>query len=270
MFWLLLLALLSIVVSGAVSKIEVISSKIGSTTINITKETFPIPANCMSCTLNLGFLNLHENENTSVVAARSFLYLNGGTLVKFDKGHTRLVSFTLGSTKYNVDPNRIYTPEGINATLKDNNSGVKITSELITEVQKLATAVLNIYNYESQSTILALHNNAGSYGAMSYLPGGAYAKDASDVYINPDSSSNPSDFFYVVNPDYFTYLSQHGYNIVLQNNATVTNDGSLSYYAGITGKQYINFESIAEYSAYGKQTIIQLDMIEAVKTMLLN
>ena len=54
-----------------------------------------------------------------------------------------------------------------------------------------------------------------------------------------------------------------GYNVVLQNNATVTNDGSLSYYAGVQGKEYINFEAQAEYSSYGAQVVIELDMVYA-------
>jgi hypothetical protein len=62
------------------------------------------------------------------------------------------------------------------------------------------------------------------------LPGGAYENDAEKVHV--DTQSNPSDFYYVVD-DYFyeTFASQH-YCVVLQNNATVANDGSLSYYAG--------------------------------------
>ena len=61
-----------------------------------------------------------------------------------------------------------------------------------------------------------------------------------------------------------------GYNVVLQNNETVTNDGSLSYYSGLQGKPYVNFESQAEFTSYGQQVVIQLDMVYAVKVAVKN
>lgn len=238
--------------------ITVHSLKIGDSIINMTYEKFPVPSNCASCISDLAFLNLHENENTSVVAARSFLARNGGSLVKFSVGNNRLVSFKIKSSTYSVDPNRIFTPEGIEATLKQYS---KYSADAAAETQKLADGVLEIYGFSSQIVVLALHNNGGSYGANSYLPGGSYENDASKVYIEP--GSNPSDFFYVVDEYYYDTLSNQGYNIVLQNNQTVTNDGSLSYYAGLMGKAYVNFESQAEHTSWGKQAIIQLDMVYA-------
>lgn len=105
-----------------------------------------------------------------------------------------------------------------------------------------------------------------SYGANSYLPGQTYEDDAAAVNIV--DGSNPSDFFYVVDPLYYESLKIDGYNIVLQSNETVANDGSLSYFAGMKGKAYINFEAQAEYTAVGQQVVIQLDMIAAVRDML--
>ena len=157
----------------------------------------------------------------------------------------------------------MFTLEGIESTLKQYGP---YSTNAANEVANFATNVLNIYEFNSQSVVLALHNNAGSYGASSYLPGGPYENDASDVYI--EEGTNPSDFFYVVNSNYFDWFAKNGYNVVLQNNETVTNDGSLSYYCGLQGKEYINFESLAEYSSYGVQVVIQLDMIYAVKQML--
>lgn len=230
---------------------------IGDTSITVTKEVFQSAYPCSAPPV-LAFLNLHENENTSVTAVRSYLYSHGGSLVKFNVGHSRLISFSMGKNKYSVDPNRIFTPEGISATLAQYS---KYTTEAATEVEKLASFVLDVYDFNSQTTVMALHNNAGSYGAQSYLPGGAYEKDAEKVNIV--NGTNPSNFFYVVEPYFYDALSARGYNIVLQNNATVQNDGSLSYFAGLQGKQYVNFEAIAEYTAIGQQVVIQLDMIYA-------
>lgn len=248
--------------SKQLSSSEDYSLYVGDTLTKITKEVFPVPTGCANCDLNLAFLNLHENENTSVVAVRSFLLFNGGSLVKFSKGDTRLVEFQIDSAHYAIDPNRMFTPEGIQSSLAQYSS---YTSEAGAEVAKLADFVLDIYEFDRQSTVLALHDNGGTYGANSYLPGQSYENDAAAVNIV--EGTNPSDFFYVVDPVYYQSLKSAGYNIVLQNNETVSNDGSLSYFAGVKGKAYINFEAQAEYGAVGKQVVVQLDMIAAVSDM---
>jgi hypothetical protein len=242
---------------------QVYTIRVGDTNVNLTKEVFPIPANCLNCDLNLAFLNLHENENTSVVAVRSYLYQHGGSLVKFAKGNTRYVTFKIGQDSFTADPNRIFTPEGVKSTLQANG---KYSDEAALQVQNLASQILSIYDFASQTTVLALHNNGGSYGASSYLPGGPYANDAEKVNI--ESGSNPSDFYYVVDPVMYDTIVAKKYNVVLQNNDTVTNDGSLSYYCGLQNTAYVNFEAQSEYTSYGKQTVIQLDMIYAIHDIL--
>ncbi|CAM9607515.1 unnamed protein product, partial [Ectocarpus fasciculatus] len=235
------------------------SVKIGITTIKLTREEFSLPQGRRSDEISsFAFLNLHENENTSVVAARSFLLTHGGSLVKFNNGFSRLISFQLssGGATYSVDPNRIFTEEGIVATLKTYGP---YSDEAVAEVKKLADEILSLYQFDQQSTVLALHNNGGTYGADDYLPGGTYQNDASQVNIV--DGSNPSDFYYVVTEYYFKTLAEMGYNVVLQNNATVTNDGSLSYYSGIAGKGYINFEAQAEYTSFGAQVVVEFDMV---------
>ena len=261
-FFLSLCLVVSSTVNASLSTVEDFSLYVGDTNILLTKETFPIPTRCSGCDLSLAFLNLHENENTSVVAVRSFLLFNGGSLVKFSKGHTRLVEFEMASTHYAIDPNRMFTSEGIQSSLTTYSS---YTPEAAAEVTKLADFLLEIYDFEQQSTVLALHDNGGTYGANSYLPGETYENDAAAVNIV--EGTNPSDFFYVVDPIYYEALAVAGYNIVLQSNETVTNDGSLSYYAGMKGKAYINFEAQAEYTAVGEQVVIQLDMVAAVRDM---
>jgi hypothetical protein len=248
------------------SSVENFPVKIGDTAITITKETFPCPTYVTSeCPPLLAFLNLHENENTSVVAARSYLYVNGGSLVKFSNGPSRLVSFSLSNKKYSFDPNRMFTPEGIKSTLQTYSS---YTDAAAAEVTKLASMVLEVYDFENVVTVLALHNNGATYGANSYLPGGSYENDAEKVNIAPES--NPSDFYYVVEDYFYDLFAKDHYCVVLQNNATVANDGSLSYFAGLQGKAYVNFESIAEHGNIGKQVVIQLDMIYAAHKAILN
>lgn len=236
---------------------------IGETVVNISREVFPVPSNCLAC-IDLNFINLHENENTSVTSVRSFLLVNGGSVVKFQKQkQTRYVSFSLDSKDYTFDPNRMFTPNGIKATLETNGPYSEAAAE---EVTKFATAVLDIYGFDDQDIVLALHNNGGTYGANSYLPGGPYENDAEKVNIV--EGSNPSDFFYAVDPIYYDALAAQNYNVVLQSNDTVTDDGSLSYFCGIEGKSYVNFEAQAETTSFGQQVVVELDMVYAVRSML--
>lgn len=48
------------------------------------------------------------------------------------------------------------------------------SDEAVVEAQKLADTILSLYGFDEQEIVLALHNNGGSYGANSYLPGGSY------------------------------------------------------------------------------------------------
>lgn len=281
--------------SFSLSTLEVYPTLVGETWINITLETFPTPVSasssasasaCAQTQTNmalhqnsapvplLSFLNLHENENTSVVAVRNFLYFNGGKLVRFNKGNSRLVNFVFQNASYTVDPNRIFTPKGIEDTLRTYSniaSNQVISQDLVQQVEGLATALLTVYDLDNVGVVLALHNNGGTYGANSYLPGGPYEHDAAKVYISTER--NPSDFFYVIDPAYYEYLSSPGreYNVVLQDDTTVTDDGSLSYYCGQNevNKQYINFEAVAETGEIGGQVVVQLDMIQQIKQMLM-
>jgi hypothetical protein len=245
------------------SSLTVRTAIIGDTAINITQEIFPVPSTCVSCSGGYSFLNLHENENTSVTSARNFLLLRGGSITRFSKGNTRYISFYIKSTKYTFDPNRMFTPEGIASTLSANGP---YSSEAAQQVSLFANTVLEEYGFISAPVVLALHNNGGAYGAASYLPGGVYANDAEKVNIV--AGTNPSDFFYVLDPSLYDTLAAMQYNIVLQNNETVSNDGSLSYYCGLQAKPYVNFESQAEYTGYGQQIVIQLDMIIAAASAL--
>lgn len=275
LFLLNVLLLNNIIHSRNISITNVYDIKLFDSTIHLTKEIFNNNNN--NCfTMNntnsndciiYSFINLHENENTSVVSARTFLYNHYGSLTKFNNGYNRLISFTNSKDQYSFDPNRMFTIEGINATLKQyTSSSSPINNDIINGIYEFSKNVLNIYDFNNNNIILALHNNGGAYGADDYLTGGVYASDAEKVNIVNDS--NPSNFFYVVDPNYFNYLTINNYNVVLQNNYTVSNDGSLSYYCGLIGKSYINFEAQAEQSSIGLQVVTQLDMITIIDDML--
>ena len=90
--------------------------------------------------------------------------------------------------------------------------------------------------------MIALHNSSeGQYSALSYEKGAIYASDAADVFIA--DGTDPDDFFFVTETAVFDAIRGRGYNVVLQDNRRVSDDGSLSVYCGRAGVRYINVEA---------------------------
>lgn len=105
-----------------------------------------------------------------------------------------------------------------------------------------AGELLAAYRLDQVDAVIALHNNSpGMYSARSYADGGTYARDAEDVFIR--DGSDPDDFFFVTERVIFDALKRKGYNVVLQDNRHVTDDGSLSVYCGKANVRYVNVEA---------------------------
>jgi hypothetical protein len=76
------------------------------------------------------------------------------------------------------------------------------------------------------------------------------------------SSRDKFDFFYVTEKSYFEFLRERKFNVVLQDNANVTEDGSLSVFFAKRGIPYINVE------AEIKNLEMQVEMLRAVRVMI--
>ena len=70
------------------------------------------------------------------------------------------------------------------------------------------------------------------------------------------------EFFYVTQKSYFSALKARGFNVVLQNNKTTEDDGSLSIYCGKRNLKYINIE--AQHTHLAEQG----EMLQAVYEIL--
>jgi hypothetical protein len=185
------------------------------------------------------YCNLHDDENTSVEAGLVALRRSGGRLVELRHGGGRDVSFRLDGETFAVDPNRIFTPEGARRTLGKLS---RRTPEAEQAVERFARELRSIYAIERADVVIALHNNTeGRYSALSYEKGGELASDAAAVFIKEGGDSD--DFFFVTERAVFDALRRRGYNVVLQDNRRVTDDGSLSVYCGRAGVRYINVEA---------------------------
>lgn len=201
-------------------------------------KTIPIklaqygPANDIFC------FNMHDNEFTSVNAARSVLELRGGTLLRIDNSAQRVIRFRIRGVQYAFDPNRIFSRAGIEQSLQENGR----TSPLaIEEVEKFGKRLLELIP-DSIACIIALHNNTeGAYSVKSYVAGGDRQKDARDVHAA--AGQDPDDIFFTTDRDIFDNMAAAGYNSILQNNEKAKQDGSLSVYYGAKNRRYVNIET---------------------------
>jgi hypothetical protein len=205
------------------------------------------------------FLVLHADEQTAVQAGLEAIRARGGRLVEVVAQGGRYVAFEMDGETWRFDPNRIFTEAGAEATLNARSGSAP--PEVLAEVRRFANAILDAYGSDPSGPIITLHNNTeGEYSAASYLPTGDHAEDAIAVHLPPDA--DPDDFFFVTDPAIYAGLAAEGFTVVLQDNAQVTDDGSLSVWASRQGIPYVNVE--AEHGHRERQ----IAMLEALARVL--
>ena len=203
------------------------------------------------------WFNMHDDENTSVRAAKKTLRKGDGILAELKHPGGRNIRFRLRGETYAFDPNRIYTPAGRKATLEKFGRYSPQADSLVAGFSALITDSL----LQGAKIVIALHNNTrGKYSILRYLPGEMYEKDASKVFVHP--AMDPDDFFYVTDSLIFEKLKERNQNVLLQNNDSVTDDGSLSVYCGKKGIPYVNIEAQRGHKR------VQMQMIETLKEVL--
>ena len=188
------------------------------------------------------WLHVHENETTALATAQAALAEYGaGCVLSLQHGNGRNVVWHSHGQRLEFDPNRIFTARGRQATLRRHGNGSVAAQQHLAEV---AEAFLSRY-VRGRQLLVAVHNNqAQGISVHSFAAGGALAVDAARVAIQPQQSGD--DFFYVTNERAWVFLRDRGFNVVLQDNVRVRDDGSLSVYAAQQGVDYINVEA-----AYG-------------------
>lgn len=187
----------------------------------------------------LTFVNMHDDENTAVEAARQAIRQHGGRLVELQHEGTRNLSFALEGTTYTVDPNRIFTDAGAEATLRDLGP---YSDAALAATRRFAGSFLDAIDLQSAGVVVTAHNNTeGRYSARSYTAGGEYKSEARAAHLAP--GTDPDDFFFVTDEPIYDALRRGSYSVVLQDNAGMTDDGSLSVYSGQQGLPYVNVEA---------------------------
>ncbi len=198
-------------------------------------------------------INLHDDEVTAVNAARAILEQKGGTIIKIENNAQRMIRFRFRGLYYYFDPNRIFSARGISGTLKANG---RINPLAIVEVEKFATALLEMIP-DSASCVIALHNNTnGDFSIKTYEAGGKRQTDAKMVYA--DNWQDADDIALTTDEMLFNKMSSFGYNSILQDNINVNRDGSLSVYYGELNRRYINIETQHGKTAQYKEMLGKL------------
>ena len=103
------------------------SVKVGDSTVVIQEQNYG---------KGKAFVHLHQNETTALQAAKTVIQHEGGRLLTLVHSGERNVVFHWHQTRYEFDPNRIFTDEGIKKTLSQ--FGPYSTGAHI-EVNKLAS-----------------------------------------------------------------------------------------------------------------------------------
>jgi hypothetical protein len=180
---------------------------------------------------NRRYLLIHGNEESAREVLRYHIKTHEGVAFEIEN-HTRNIEVAGGS----VDPNRMFSRVGAQASLRRLNpdwSGDRVDAALrVLDAgrEKLAAALLP----PRGGLTIALHNNSQGYSVANEEPD----SDAGSIR-EPD---NPHAFFLCTNPDDFRILSTSPYNVVLQNKAPKSDDGSLSRLAAARGMRYCNLE----------------------------
>lgn len=204
---------------------------IGNTTVlaRVTQSARPGPT----------FLNVHDDENTSVIAGQKILNQTGGRLIELSHSGKRHITFDLADATYRFDPNRIFSPAGVRATLQRTKNHSESAQR---EVENFAAHFLATFALDREPVIIALHNTGGGgLSIKSYLATGDKPTTARIVHVSPHRFAG--DFFYVTDRRFYDYLVARDFNVTLQDDAHVPDDGSASVYFARKGIPYLNVEA---------------------------
>lgn len=196
--------------------------KLGDSTVTIVQEQHG---------KGKSFIHVHQNEVTALKAAQAIIRSEGGRLITLVHSGQRNIVFTLHHTRYEFDPNRIYTDQGIQKTLTEFGPYSK---EAHRAVKRLANKIKYIL---PPGKIIAVHNNE-SYSLQDYLPGHPLANDARLLHKNEQHYFR--NFYLVTHKKDYRRLTKLKFNSIWQA-MNATDDGSLSIF--LANRRYVNVEA---------------------------
>ena len=204
----------------------------------LANTTIPIKIQWYGDRSDIVYINLHDDETTSVEATKRVLEEYGGILIELENKSQRNIHFRLAGHLYKVDPNTIFSKEGIKKSLEQLG---RSSAKAIEESAKLGERILELIPAKTKY-IVALHNNTpGHFSANDYASKNKRSADSKKIYIN--SAEDPDDFFLTTDKLLYESIADRGYNTILQDNKNCADDGSLSVYCGKKNIRYVNCET---------------------------
>ena len=202
-------------------------------------KRIPVKITELGTKKDIVMISLHNDETTSVEAAKNILSETGGVLVELNNEGDRLIHFIQDGKAFQFDPNRMFSMAGLQQNMRKLNR--ELTKSAISAAREFGKFVLRLIPKSPKITI-AIHNNDDkNYSINDYKKGQSFAKETSGIHIN--KTRDADDFFLTTDRKIFNTLKSKGYNVILQNNAKATDDGSLSIYYGKRKKAYVNAEA---------------------------
>jgi hypothetical protein len=188
---------------------------------------------------SLTMFNVHDDENTSVLAGKVVVQESGGRLIELVHSGRRFVEFNLDGQTYRFDPNRIFSDEGIRATLSRRSTYSETAHRV---VKDFAVRFIEQFGLDREPVIVALHNTDGhGLTINSYRAEGDKSSASATLHVSERRSAG--DFFYVTDRRFFDHLKARDFNVTLQDDANVPDDGSASVYFARKGIPYLNIEA---------------------------
>ena len=177
------------------------------------------------------YLLIHGNEETARRVLVRHMETHDGTAFIVE-GHTRnvLVEGLL------LDPNRMFSRPGAEANLKRlNREADKVQLRRALQIlDRGRERLVRALTPPPGGLLFALHNNSESYSVNTEVP----ISDRTSLR----EPGNPHAFFLCTDSADFAVLSTSPYNVVLQQHAPASDDGSLSRLAVARGFRYVNLE----------------------------
>ncbi|RYF83783.1 MAG: hypothetical protein EON98_09975 [Chitinophagaceae bacterium] len=198
---------------------------LGASEVKLRKTTY-------STDYSFYFVQLHSNEATADQVTQMIADESGIEYLQIRNDTERIITFRSGNKQYRFDPNRIFSNKGIVETLKLHST---YTENAFLAVRRFRDSLLN--HLDQTKTIIAVHNNTeADFSLTHYLE-----SRTGQVYKN--SEQDEDDFFITTDSVLFNQLKEKNFNVVLEDGAKITDDGSLSVYCSQKGIPYINVEA---------------------------
>jgi hypothetical protein len=218
---------------------------LGSTAVLVTETAY-------KSDVPIQLIQLHSNERTAGDVARLIAEEKGISYLQLSNNSNRLLHFTIKRQTFTVDPNRIFSTEGIVASLQLHSS---YNADAFAAVVMLRDLLLSLV--DRNKTLVALHNNTDGNFSLA-----DYRKKAMGL-VHQNTAHDNDNFFITTDSTLFERLKEKNFNVVLEYSNRLKDDGSLSIYCKRNGIRYVNVE--AEHGRQKEQELMVRTLIDILK-----